>query len=126
VAYDPQFGEWVQEHFAGLGPLQIKRMFGAAAVYSEGLIFALLDDGVVWLKADEENEPALRAAGATQFTYPMKDGRVMPMAYWSLPDAAVDDPEEAVRWGRMSAAAAVRKAARKTPRKPRASGAPRA
>ena len=121
MAYDRAFGEWVQEHFAALGPLQIKPMFGAAAVYADGLIFALLDDGVVWLKADEENEPALRDAGATQFTYPMKDGRIMPMAYWSLPDAAVDDADEAARWARLSLAAAVRKAAKKKPRKPRAS-----
>ena len=121
MAYDRAFGEWVHEHFAALGPMQIKPMFGAAAVYSEGLIFALLDDGVVWLKAHEENEPALRAAGSSQFTYPMKDGRIMPMAYWSLPDAAIDDPEEAARWARMSIAAAVRKAAKKRPRKPRAS-----
>lgn len=122
MAYDRAFGEWVREHFAALGPLQIKPMFGAAAVYADGLIFALLDDGVVWLKADEENEPALRTAGATQFTYPMKDGRIMPLAYWSLPDAAVDDADEAARWARLSLAAAVRKAAKKkTPRKPRAS-----
>ena len=119
MAYDRQFGEWVQEHFAAVGPMQIKPMFGAAAVYSQGLIFALLDDGVVWLKADEENEPELRAAGAMQFTYPTKDGRAMPMAYWSLPDAAVDDPEEAARWGRLSIEAALRKAAKKKTRKPR-------
>jgi len=119
VAYDPSFGEWVQEHFAGLGPLTVKRMFGGAAVYANGLIFALLDDGGVWLKADEQNEPALREAGSRQFTYPMKDGRTMPMSYWSLPDPAVDDPDEAVRWARMSMDAALRKAAAKKPRKKR-------
>jgi DNA transformation protein len=47
VAYDPDFGEWVREQFAALGQLEIKRMFGGAAVYAHGLIFALLDDGVV-------------------------------------------------------------------------------
>ncbi|HEY0052651.1 MAG TPA: TfoX/Sxy family protein, partial [Caulobacteraceae bacterium] len=72
MAYDSAFGDWVREHFAALEPIEIKRMFGGASVYSGGLIFALLDDGVVWLKADEESEPALREAGAVQFTYPMK------------------------------------------------------
>lgn len=119
MAYDPAFGEWVQEHFAGLGPLTIKRMFGGASVYSNGLIFALLDDGVVWLKADEQNESMLREAGSRQFTYPMKDGQLMSMAYWSLPEPAVDDPDEAVRWARMSIDAALRKAAAKKPRKPK-------
>ena len=121
MAYEASFGEWVQEHFAGLGPLTIKRMFGGAAVYADGLIFALLDDGVVWMKADEQNEPTLREAGARQFTFPMKDGVMMPMAYWSLPDPALDDPDEAVRWARMSMEAALRKAATKKPRKPKKS-----
>jgi DNA transformation protein len=117
MAYDPDFGEWVREHFAALGPLEIKRMFGAAAVYSHGLIFALLDDGVVWLKADEVNAPLLMEAGARQFTYPTKDGATMAMAYWSLPERALDDPDEAVNWARKSIDVALRKAAAKKPRK---------
>ncbi len=119
MAYDPDFGEWVREHFAGLGPIEIKRMFGGAAVYSHDLIFALLDDGVVWLKADEVNAPLLQAAGARQFTYPTKDGKAMTMAYWSLPENAVDDAAEAVDWARQSIDAALRKAAAKKPRKPK-------
>ena len=120
MAYDPDFGEWVREHLAALGSLEIKRMFGAAAVYANGLIFALLDDGVVWLKADEVNAPVLEAAGARQFTYPTKDGKQMAMAYWSLPESALDDPDEAVDWARKSIDAALRKAAARKPRKPKA------
>lgn len=117
MAYDPSFGEWVQEHFAGLGPLTIRRMFGGAGVYADGLIFALLNDGVVWLKADDQNAPALRKAGSRQFTYPTKDGVMMSVAYWSLPEPAVDDPDAAVRWARMSLDAALRKAAAQKPRR---------
>ena len=119
MAYETDFGEWVGEHFAALGPIEIKRMFGGAAVYAHGLIFALLDDGVVWLKADEVNAPVLQAAGATQFSYPAKGGQEMAMAYWSLPEPALDDPDEAVDWARQSIDAALRKAAAKKPRKPR-------
>lgn len=119
MAYDPDFGEWVREHFAALGPLEIRRMFGGAAVYANGLIFALLDDGMVWLKADEINAPLLVEAGARQFTYPTKDGARMAMAYWSLPESALDDPDEAADWARQSIAAALRKAAARKPRKPR-------
>ena len=119
MAYDLDFGEWVREHFAALGPIEIKRMFGGAAVYSHGLIFALLDDGVVWLKVDEVNAPGLAGAGARQFTYPTKDGKEMTMAYWSLPESALDDPDEAADWARQSIDAALRKAAAKKPRKPK-------
>ncbi|HEX8469662.1 MAG TPA: TfoX/Sxy family protein, partial [Brevundimonas sp.] len=68
-ARDPDFETWVHEHVAALGPLEIKRMFGGAGVYRQGTIFALLDDGVVWLKGDESNITALEAAGSRQFTY---------------------------------------------------------
>ena len=119
MAYDPNFGEWVREHFTALGPLEIKQMFGAAAVYANGLIFALLDDGVVWLKADEVNAPVLQAAGARQFTYRTRDGNEMTMAYWSLPESALDDPDEAVDWARQSIDVALRKAAAKKVRKPK-------
>ena len=117
MAHDPAFGDWVREHLAGLGPIEIKPMFGGASVYADGLIFALLDDGVIWMKADDGNQPALEAAGARLISYTAKDGRVMLMPYWSLPDSAVDDPDEAVAWARSSLEAARRKAALKKPRK---------
>jgi DNA transformation protein len=43
----------------------------------------------------------------------------MTMGYWSLPDSAVDDPDEAVVWARRSMEVAARKAAAKRPRKPK-------
>jgi DNA transformation protein len=114
-ARDPDFEEWVREHFAALGPLKIKRMFGGAGVYRQGIIFALLDDGVVWLKGDETNVPALEAAGSRQFTYPGKDEVEMKLGYWSLPDSATDDADEAAEWGRGAFEVALRKAAAKKP-----------
>lgn len=116
MAYEPEFGEWVREHFGALGPLEIKRMFGAAGVYSNGLIFAILGDGEVWLKADEETIPALTAAGSRAFVVEGKDGE-MTTSYWSLPASATDDPEEAVAWARGAIEAAMRKQAAKRVRK---------
>jgi DNA transformation protein len=119
VAYDPDLGEWAREHLGALGPLQIKSMFGAGAIYSNGLLFALADDGEVWLKGDETNIPALKAAGSRQFTYPGKDGALMNLGYWSLPASATDDPGEAVTWARGAIDAALRKQAAKKPKKPK-------
>ena len=113
MAYDADVGEWVREHFAGLGALEIKRMFGGAGVYASGVIFALLDDGVVWLKGDEALGEAFVDAGSRQFTYPTKDGRMMSMGYWSLPETALDDPDETVAWARRSLNVAVKKASGK-------------
>jgi len=76
-------------------------------------MFALLDDGVIWLKGDGALGEAFVEAGSRQFAYPTKDGRIMGMGYWTLPETALDDPDEAVAWARRSLDVAVKKAARK-------------
>ena len=55
-------------------------------------------------------------AGSRKFTYPTKDGRTMSMGYWTLPEPALDDPDEAVAWARRSLDVAVKKASGKKPK----------
>ena len=117
MAYDRRYAEFVRELLADLGELSIRPMFGGAGVYVEGLFFGLLFDDSLFLRADDENRPAFAAARARQFTYPMKSGEIASMAYWSLPDTAADDPEEAVGWARGAVEAARRKAAAKPARR---------
>lgn len=121
MAYDPEFGDWVRDHLAGLGPIEIKRMFGAAGVKQHGAMFAILDDGVIWLKADGPLAEALEAEGARQFTYSTKAGETMAMAYWSMPETALDDADEAVGWARRSIEIALRPKPKRTRRAPSAS-----
>ena len=119
MAYDPRTGEFVRELLAGLGEIRIRRMFGAAGVYLDDLFFAIIDDDVLYLRAEEEDRAAYAEAGSRQFTYAMKDGVIQSMAYWSLPDTAADDPDEAVMWARKAVEAARRKAAGKRARTPK-------
>jgi len=109
LAWDRRYGEFVQELLADLGEVRIRPMFGGAGVFSGELMFGLLFEDTLYLRGDDENEPALKAAGARQFVYAPKNGEASPMRYWSLPDTAADDPDEAVAWARGSLAAAARK-----------------
>jgi DNA transformation protein len=109
--------ETIRDLFAGLGPIRIRRMFGGQGVYSGELMFALEADGEIYLKTDETTVPQFRAAGSRPFVYE-RDGRKTQMSYWRLPDEAAEDPEEAVRWGRLALEAATRASAtRKTKRR---------
>lgn len=109
---------FVLELLEALGPISNRPMFGCGALYSDGLLFGLIDDGVFYLRADEETVERFKDAGSSQFTYPSKDGP-MTLGYWTLPDEAADDPEAAVVWARLSVEAARRKAAKKKPKKAR-------
>lgn len=101
--------EAIRDLFAGLGPVRIRKMFGGQGVYRDDLMFALEAYGELYLKTDEASAETFRAAGSRPFVYE-KDGRRTQMSYWLMPEAALDDPEEAARWGRLALEAASRAA----------------
>ena len=90
----------IKEIFAPFGVVAVKRMFGGAGVYRDGLCFAIEADGEIYLKVDDENREAFRAAGSKAFAYPMK-GVLKEMSYWRLVDAALDDAGELKRWAAL-------------------------
>ena len=97
----------IGEMFAGLGPVKIKKMFGGKSFYFEGVILAIETDGEIFLKADATSAPQFEAAGARQWTYDGK-GKTVKMPYWTVPDAAVDDPDELRNWTKLAREAALR------------------
>ncbi len=117
------FHEFVQELFAGLGPVQVKRMFGGAGGYSDGVMFLLIADDTIYLKTDEALRTELREEGSGPFVWEPQSGpragEKVDMGYWRLPDSALDDPDEAGRWGAKALAVARAKAAAKPRRKSR-------
>ena len=114
---DNGFHDFVRELFQGLGPVQIKRMFGGAGGYADGVMFLLIAGDVIHLKVDDALKAELRKAGSGPFIWipdngPRK-GEQVEMGYWRLPESALDDPDEAVAWGRKALAVARAKAAAK-------------
>ena len=101
------FIPFVQELLEGLGTVSARRMFGGHGLYHEGLMFAIVMNQQLFLKADAQNRPEFEALGLAPFTYSMK-GKEIALSYWSAPDAVFDDPTEAVRWARSAWDAAAR------------------
>jgi DNA transformation protein and related proteins len=93
---------FIDELFAALGAISHRKMMGGLSIYHDGQIFAILSSaGRVYLKASGDVADAMAAQGAERFD--MGDGRGM--NYWTLPDAALDDPELACAWARRALAA---------------------
>jgi DNA transformation protein len=120
MALSKDFEAFAVDLFSGLGIIRVKRMFGGALIYADDLGFALLDDDMIYIKVDGVNEAVFEAEGCPRATYPTTDGQVMAMAYRRLPEAAMDDAEEACRWARFGIEAAMRKAKAKKPKKVKA------
>ena len=114
--------EAIRELFAAFGPVSVRRMFGGAGIFADGIMIAIVADGVIYLKADEATVPAFEAEGLAPFTYQAKGGTRAVMSYWRMPDRLYDDPDELARWARDALGAARRAATRKSKPKAKSKG----
>ncbi len=106
--------EALEELFSVVPGASVRRMFGGAGVFREGLMFALsLEGGSIALKADAQTEPDFLAEGSSQWLYPHKSGKQMEMGYWHAPERLLDDPDELKIWAQKAFEAALRADARK-------------
>lgn len=111
-AYD----ERLQEIFAAFGPVEVRRMFGGHGIYRRGLMFALVADEVLYLKADTESASHFAARGLEPFIYERR-GKAVTMSYYQAPDEVMDDPEQAALWAKRAFEAALRSQTAKRGRK---------
>lgn len=101
------FADFVVDVFADWAPVRARTMFGGHGLYRDALMFALVADDVLYLKADEASADAFDALGLPPFEYE-KGGRTTRMSYRRAPDTLFDDPEEARRWAELAWQAALR------------------
>ncbi|MDA3888104.1 MAG: TfoX/Sxy family protein [Allgaiera sp.] len=130
MAADPALIEHLRDLFAGLGPIEMRRMFSGAGLYAEGdAMFCLIARDTVYLKTDDQTRPLFQAAGAQPFAYEM-NGRMRSLpSFMTLPETAMEDPDEALHWARLAlppARAAAQEKRRQKARKAKPAAPPRA
>jgi len=116
VASSDEFLELLRDQLSGLGSIRIRRMFGGAGVYCDGVMFALVSDDTLYLKADDVNRSDFEARSLAPFRYATRNGRTTIMSYWRAPDDLLDDTDELATWARAALAAA-RRAQQKKPKR---------
>ena len=101
------FAAHLEDLFAPLGIVKIRRMFGGAGVFCDGLMFGLVSDDVLYLKADDGNRADFEREGCAPFRY-YRDRKARNLPYFTAPDRLFDEPEEMLAWGRAALEAAAR------------------
>jgi DNA transformation protein and related proteins len=124
---DPEF---IRELFAQFRVVTIRRMFGGAGIFADGLMFGLVFDGAIYLKVDAASIPDFEREGCQPFVYARAKsaGRVgrHSLSYWRMPERLYDDPDELAVWaGRAFVIAQRKKIAPRAPAK-KATTKPRA
>ena len=77
-------------------------MFSGAGVFADGLMIALVVDGVIFLKADVQTIPDFEREGLRPFSYKTRTGTRMLTSYWRMPERLYDEPDELADWARRA------------------------
>lgn len=94
---------------SGFGALSARSMFGGHGVYHDGVMIALIIEEAVYLKVDPQTEPRFRAAGCEPFVY-TRQRKPIELSFWSVPETAMDSPQDMKPWLALAYQAALRKA----------------
>jgi len=95
------------EALAPVGAVRSTRMFGGTGVYCDGLFFALIFGGDLYLKADAVTVVRFDALGLLPFTYVAR-GRAQSINYRRAPEECFDDADAMCDWAELAMAAARR------------------
>ena len=99
----------LQDLFAPVGAVAIKKIFGAHGIYYRGMIIACYIRDQLFLKTDASTESAFIAAGGQPWTYEhASGGKQIKMPYCTLPESAFDDEDEFKRWCKLALESAAR------------------
>ena len=110
MAFESALVEHLMDVLRPLGGVAPRRMFGGAGLFRDGVMFALISDEVLYLKADAATVPALEAEDLGPFTYGTRNGSRVLTSYWRAPERLLDDDEEMRDWCRHAADVAERAA----------------
>ena len=99
-------GAHVREQLAPLGSVTVRRMFGGAGVFLDGLMFGLIVDEALYFKANAATQPDFEGEGLAPFSYQRSDGQRTVMSYWRAPERLLDETDEMLIWARKAVAVA--------------------
>jgi len=96
MAMSQEFRDYVLEMLEPLGGVTARRMFGGAALYRNGTVFALIADDILYFKVDDANRSDYETAGTGPFR--PYEGKAFTMPYWEVPADILEDPQAIRAW----------------------------
>ncbi len=102
MAVSKNFLQFVLDQLSGWGNVEIKRMFGGAALYQDGLAFGMIAENIVYLKVDDTNRDKFIQEGSIPLT-PFKNNATV-LSFYNVPPDVFEDADEFVKWAKESLA----------------------
>jgi len=90
---DKSFVEYVVgDLFNYLSDVSARSMFGGFGIYRSGVMFALVAEGELYFKINEEQKQTYQEFGSVPFIYE-KEGKSFEMSYWKIGEEIQENSE---------------------------------
>ena len=97
MSVSDEYIDFVIDLLSPLGEIRVKRMFGGAGLYADGLFFAIIENDTLRFKVDDTNLADFEEAGMGPFK-PYKDKKET-MKYYEVPIEVLEDDASLKEWG---------------------------
>jgi DNA transformation protein len=104
--------DYAVELLGPFGTVSARPMFSGHGIYLDGVLFAIVADESLWLKADAINRSEFEDAGCTSFSY-VRSGKTVAMSFFQAPPEAMESQQAMMPWARSAYAAALRSSAKR-------------
>lgn len=92
---DDSFKDFVIDQLEGVGDITVRKMFGGYGIYSAGIFFAIISDGVLYFKTNEKTRQRYSDAGMDCFR--PSEEQVL-KNYFEVPPDILENREEISEW----------------------------
>ncbi|MBX9447022.1 TfoX/Sxy family protein [Dickeya chrysanthemi] len=107
-------GKALAAHYAGelsgWAPITTRPLFGAVALYRDGLVFAMVWQGSLYFKVDNASRADYEAAGSHALGYVSEGNDHALKSYWEVPVDVLEDNEILTIWAQQAWSAALKTA----------------
>jgi len=112
MATSSEFIALIIDMLEGHCQVSVRRMFGGHGIFRDGLMFGIIDDDILYLKADAETRMAYTQRGLEPFTY-LRRNKPASLSYYRAPAECLEDSAEMMSWADPAYAVALRSARQK-------------
>ena len=106
MSVDTEFRDYVLDQLRGFGEFETKNMFGGSALLRNGVAFAKIKHGSLWLKVADGNINDFIEKGMTQYTYGKDNSRNL--NFYETPAEVLEDADILIQWATKACEAAKR------------------
>ena len=106
IPVDAEFRSHVLDQLSGMGEFETKNMFGGTAILRNGVAFAKVKHGSLWLKVDNGNIDEFVEKGMAQYTYGKDNSRKL--NFFETPVEVLEETDTLIQWAFKSCEAAER------------------